>query len=75
MKFTTTATKDRSLKIIVNTRAPLAEELHRLVMIEAMRVGKFRSVAEVNALKDIRAKVARVDRILSKLADRFKEAA
>ena len=75
MKFTKKTTADRALKIMVNTRAPLAEELHRLSMIEAMRVGKFRSAAEVKALKDIRAEVARVDRILSKLADRFKEAA
>lgn len=75
MTFTKTATKDRALKIMVNVRAPLAEELHRLSMIEAMRVGKFRSVAEVKAFKDIRNKVARVDRVLSKLADRFKEAA
>ena len=75
MVFTKKATQDRALKIMVNVRAPLAEELHRLVMIEAMRVGKFRSVAEVNALKDMRAKVARVDRTLSKLAKRFKEGA
>lgn len=75
MKFTKQATKDRALKIMVNVRAPLAEELNRLSMIEAMRIGKFRSIAEKKALSDIRAKVARIDRILSKLSNRFEMAA
>ena len=75
MKFTKKATSDRALKIMVNVRAPLAAELKRLSMIEAMRVGKFRSVAEKKALNDIRKQVARVDKVLSKLSARFKEAA
>ena len=75
MKFTKKTTADRALKIMVNVRAPLAEELHRLSMIEAMRVGKFRSVAEKKALNDIRNKVARVDKVLSRLSARFEEAA
>jgi hypothetical protein len=75
MTFTKEAVRDRALKIMVNVRAPLAAELKRLSMIEAMRVGKFRSVAEKKALNDIRNQVARVDRILSKLSARFAEAA
>jgi hypothetical protein len=75
MKFTKKATSDRALKIMVNVRAPLAAELKRLSTIEAMRVGKFRSVAEKKALNDIRKKVARVDKVLSKLSARFEEAA
>ena len=75
MKFTKKATSDRALKIMVNVRAPLAAELKRLSTIEAMRVGRFRSVAEKKALADIRRKVSRVDGILSELAVRFEEAA
>jgi hypothetical protein len=75
MKYTKKATSDRALKIMVNVRAPLAAELKRLSTIEAMRVGQFRSVAEKKALADIREKIARVDRILSKLSVRFSEAA
>lgn len=75
MTFTKKATADRALKIMVNVRAPAAEELNRLARLDAMRVGEFRSVAEKTALKNARLKFKKVDRILSALAKRFEEAA
>jgi hypothetical protein len=75
MTYTKKATRDRALKIMVNVRAPLAEELNRLERLDAMRVGSFRSVPEKTALRNARLKCKKVDKILSALAKRFAEAA